>query len=90
MTASEQNSEWLTRKRLTDPKAAGWEIVPFGAGKALNSYRNCAITELETTNGQSTMHSVQNGIIRLKGEKPALAQKLSFATTERYLQNSWH
>jgi len=36
---SESNSEWLTRKRLIDPKldAAGWSIVPFSPGMSLNS-----------------------------------------------------
>jgi hypothetical protein len=35
--ASENNSEWLTRKRLIDPKlkAAGWRIVPFDPGEPL-------------------------------------------------------
>jgi len=53
VNASEQNSEWLTRKRLIDPKlkAAGWDIRPFSPGTSLNNYPNCAITEFETANG---------------------------------------
>jgi len=50
---SENNSEWLTRKRLIDPKlkAAGWEIVPFSPGMSPNSHSCCAIEEFETANG---------------------------------------
>jgi hypothetical protein len=40
VTASEQNSEWLTRKRLIDPKlkAAGWNVGPFMPGMPLASH----------------------------------------------------
>lgn len=53
MKPSEKNSEWLTRKRLIDPKlkAAGWHIVPFLAGMSLNSDKKCAVEEYETANG---------------------------------------
>ena len=39
---SESNSEWLTRKRLIDPKlkAAGWKIVPFSPEKPLNAHEH--------------------------------------------------
>jgi type I site-specific restriction endonuclease len=51
--ASENNSEWLTRKRLIDPKlkAAGWRIVPFDPGAPLVSYERCAVEEVETEHG---------------------------------------
>jgi type I restriction enzyme, R subunit len=50
---SANNSEWLTRKRLIDPKirAAGWRIVPFSPSKSLAEYNGCAIEEFETTCG---------------------------------------
>jgi len=50
---SESNSEWLTRKRLIDPKlkAAGWKIVPFSPEKPLSAQNGCAIEEFETANG---------------------------------------
>lgn len=53
MKPSESNSEWLTRKRLIDPKfkAAGWKIVPFTLGKPLTTQNGCAIEEFETANG---------------------------------------
>ena len=65
MKPSEQNSEWLTRKRLIDPKlkAAGWNIVPFSAGMSLNSSRNCAITEFETANGPADYALCADGVI---------------------------
>jgi type I restriction enzyme R subunit len=51
--ASENNSEWLTRKRLIDPKlkAAGWPIVPFNPVTPLASYERCAVEEFETEYG---------------------------------------
>jgi hypothetical protein len=51
--SSEQNSEWLTRKRLVDAKlkAAGWNIVPFSPGKPSSNHTPCAIEEFETANG---------------------------------------
>ena len=53
MRPSEQNSEWLTRKRLIDPKlkAAGWKIVHFSSQRPLVNDLPCAIEEFETANG---------------------------------------
>jgi predicted type IV restriction endonuclease len=50
---SENNSEWLTRKRLIDPKlkAAGWRIVPFNPSIPITSYDRCAVEEFETEHG---------------------------------------
>jgi type I site-specific restriction endonuclease len=50
---SENNSEWLTRKRLINPKlkAAGWNIASFSPRKSLSAYSGCAIEEFETANG---------------------------------------
>jgi hypothetical protein len=69
--ASESNSEWLTRKRLVDPKlkAAGWRIVPFKPNASLDSYEGCAIEEFETVNGP------------LDRRNPALALKALQATS---------
>lgn len=48
-----KSSEWLTRKRLIDPKlkAAGWRVVRFSEGKSLSAYDRCAIEEFPTDNG---------------------------------------
>jgi type I restriction enzyme, R subunit len=50
---SPAESEWLTRRRLINPKleAAGWRIVPFDPRKPLAAYDRCAIEEFETSNG---------------------------------------
>jgi hypothetical protein len=48
---SESNSEWLTRKRLIDPKlkAAGWKIVPFTLEKPLSTqHRKLGISRRNT------------------------------------------
>ena len=65
MKPSENNSEWLTRKRLIDPKlkAAGWRIVPFSPGISLNSHSRCAIEEFETTNGPADYALCVDGAI---------------------------
>jgi type I restriction enzyme R subunit len=51
--SSSHNSEWLTRKRLIDPKlkAAGWRVVPFNPARSLVAYDRCAIEEYPTDNG---------------------------------------
>lgn len=48
-----RDSEWLTRKRLIDPKlkAAGWQVVRFSKGESLSAYDCCAIEEFPTDNG---------------------------------------
>jgi len=48
-----RDSEWLTRKRLIDPKlkAAGWQVVRFSDAKPLATYDRCAIEEFPTDNG---------------------------------------
>jgi hypothetical protein len=45
--ASEKNSEWLTRKRLIDPKlkAAGWSIIPFSPGMSVPTENTIAVEE---------------------------------------------
>ncbi len=65
MEPSELNSEWLTRKRLIDPKlkAAGWNVVPFSPGMSLNSRANCAVTEFETANGPADYALCVDGVI---------------------------
>ncbi len=52
-TPSPEHSEWLTRKRLIDPrlKAAGWRVVPYDEAKPLAAYDRCAIEEYPTDNG---------------------------------------
>ena len=88
MTASEQNSEWLTRKRLVDPKlkAAGWSIVPFTPGLPLSSYRNCAISEFETQNGPADYALCADGMIIgvVEAKKLTLGPQSVLTQAERY------
>jgi type I restriction enzyme R subunit len=85
---SEQNSEWLTRKRLIDPKlkAAGWDIVPFCLGMSRNSHRNCAITEFETLNGPADYALCVDGTVLgiVEAKKLTLGPQSVLTQAERY------
>jgi len=86
--ASEQNSEWLTRKRLIDPKlkAAGWKIVPYSPGMSLSSLQNCAITEFETANGPADYALCVDGQILgiVEAKKLTLGPQSVLTQAERY------
>jgi len=85
---SESNSEWLTRKRLIDPKldAAGWTIVPFSPGMSLDSHQNCAIKEFETTNGPADYALCVDGRIIgiVEAKKLTLGPQSVLTQAERY------
>jgi type I restriction enzyme R subunit len=85
---SESNSEWLTRKRLIDPKlkAAGWSIVSFAPGMSLNSHRNCAIEEFETANGPADYALCVDGRILgiVEAKKLTLGPQSVLTQAERY------
>jgi len=87
---SESNSEWLTRKRLIDPKlkAAGWDIVPFTPDVSLNSHRNCAITEFETANGPADYALCVGGVIIgiVEAKKLTRSPQGILTQAERYCQ----
>ena len=86
--ASESNSEWLTRKRLVDPKlkAAGWRIVPFKPNASLDSYEGCAIEEFETTNGPADYALCADGKILgiVEAKKLTLGPQSVLTQAERY------
>ena len=88
MKASEQNSEWLTRKRLIDPKlkAAGWKIVAFSPGMSLNSYSGCAIEEFETANGPADYALCVDGTVLgiVEAKKLTLGPQSVLTQAERY------
>ena len=88
MKASEQNSEWLTRKRLIDPKlkAAGWSVVPFSPGMSLGSHTNCVITEFETANGPADYALCADGRILgvVEAKKLTLGPQSVLTQAERY------
>lgn len=85
---SEKNSEWLTRKRLIDPKlkAAGWSIVPFSPGMSLNSDKRCAVEEYETANGPADYALSVDGRVLgvVEAKKLTLGPQGVLAQAERY------
>jgi type I restriction enzyme R subunit len=85
---SESNSEWLTRKRLIDPKldAAGWRIIPFSPGMSLSSHQNCAIKEFETANGPADYALCVDGRIVgiVEAKKLTLGPQSVLTQAERY------
>jgi type I restriction enzyme, R subunit len=85
---SESNSEWLTRKRLIDPKlkAAGWRVVPFSPGMSLSAHSGCAIEEFETTNGPADYAlSVEGAIVGIvEAKKLTLGPQSVLSQAERY------
>ena len=88
MKPSEKNSEWLTRKRLIDPKlkAAGWSIIPFSPGMSLNSDKKCAVEEFETTNGPADYALCVDGRILgvVEAKKLTLGPQGVLTQAERY------
>lgn len=86
--SSPSNSEWLTRKKLIDPKlkAAGWRIVPFSPDRLLSSYDRCAIEEFPTDNGPADYALCVNGIIMgvVEGKKLSLGPQNVLTQAERY------
>jgi len=85
---SEKNSEWLTRKRLIDPKlkAAGWSIIPFSPGLFLNSDKKSAIEEFETASGPADYALCVDGRILgvVEAKKLTLGPQGVLTQAERY------
>jgi type I restriction enzyme, R subunit len=52
-TASPNNSEWLTRKKLIDTRLrkAGWRVTPYRPDQPLAKFDRCAIEEYPTESG---------------------------------------
>jgi type I restriction enzyme R subunit len=88
MKASESNSEWLTRKRIIDPKlkAAGWDIVPYSPGMSHASNSPCAFTEFETANGPADYALCVDGVILgiVEAKKLTLGPQSVLTQAERY------
>jgi type I restriction enzyme R subunit len=85
---SENNSEWLTRKRLIDPKlkAAGWRIVPFSPDTPLTYYDRCAVEEFETEQGPADYALCVGGRILgiIEAKKLTLGPQSVLTQAERY------
>jgi type I restriction enzyme R subunit len=86
--ASEKNSEWLTRKRLIDPKlkAAGWSIIPFSPGMSLDFDKRCAVEEYETASGPADYALSVDGRILgvVEAKKLTLGPQGVLTQAERY------
>jgi type I restriction enzyme, R subunit len=85
---SENNSEWLTRKRLIDPKlkAAGWRIVQFNPTESLSTYDRCAVAEFETEHGPADYALCVGGQILgiVEAKKLTLGPQSVLMQAERY------
>ena len=71
-------SEWLTRRRLIDPKlkALGWSVVPFDLAAGQETRGCCAITEYPTANGPADYALATDGDILGVVEAEKLTQAI--------------
>ena len=90
MTASPENSEWLTRKKLIDPLLvhAGWRVVSWDLVKnsTLGDWPNCAIEEFPTDNGPADYALCVDGVILgvLEAKKLTVGPRGVLTQAERY------
>lgn len=91
-TALPRDSEWLTRKRLIDPKlkAAGWRVVRFSDGKPLSAYDRCAIEEFPTDNGPADYALCDSGKLLgiVEAKKLTLGPQNVLTQAERYAKGA--
>lgn len=87
-SASPANSEWLTRRRLIDPKlfAAGWQVVRHDATRTLDQYDRCAIVEYPTKNGPADYALCVGGklLAIVEAKKLSLGPQNVLTQAERY------
>ncbi|PYT97537.1 MAG: restriction endonuclease subunit R [Acidobacteria bacterium] len=87
-----RDSEWLTRKRLIDPKlkAAGWRVVRFSDGKPLSAYDRCAIEEFPTDNGPADYALCDSGKLLgiVEAKKLTLGPQNVLTQAERYAKGA--
>jgi type I site-specific restriction endonuclease len=89
MTGYERDQpEWLTRKKLIDPKLEGWgwSVVPFDSAKLAHRNGSYAIAEYPTANGPADYALLSNrkvlGIIEAK--KLSLGPQGVLTQAQRY------
>jgi type I site-specific restriction endonuclease len=91
-TVQPRDSEWLTRKRLIDPKlrAAGWCAVRYSDTKPLAAYDRCAIEEFPTDNGPADYALCVGGKILgiVEAKKLTLGPQNVLTQAERYSKAS--
>ena len=81
-------SEWLTRKRLIDPKLKdwGWAVVPFGSPDSAGRRGCYAITEYPTAHGPADYALVSDGKVLgiVEAKKLTLGPQGVLTQAERY------
>ncbi len=87
-TASPANSEWLTRRKLIDPKltGAGWQVCAYDPTRPLSSYDRCALVEYPTDNGPADYALCTGGRILgiVEAKKLSLGPQNVLSQAERY------
>lgn len=88
MPATTSNSEWLTRRKLVDPKlaASGWKVVLFDALRPLTTYDRCAIIEYPTDKGPADYALCTGGRVLgiIEAKKLSLGPQNVLTQAERY------
>ena len=88
--ASPENSEWLTRRTIIDPKlaAAGWQVCAYNPSKPLTDYHACALVEYPTNNGPADYALCSNGriIAIIEAKKLSLGPQNVLTQAQRYAQ----
>ncbi len=83
-----KHSEWLTRKRLIDPrlKAVGWKVVPFSSDLDLTNSEPLAVEEYPTDNGPADYALCVDGQILgiVEAKKLTLGPQNVLSQAERY------
>jgi type I restriction enzyme R subunit len=91
---SPTESERKTRKIRIDPalRNAGWEIVPYRSGRALDNYTHHAVEEFPTTHGPAVYGRVVDGQLVgvVEAKKVALAPQNVLTQAERYAKGIRH
>ncbi len=88
MPATTSNSEWLTRRKLVDPKlaASGWKVVPFDSSCPLSTLDRCAVVEYPTEKGPADYALCSGGRILgiVEAKKLSLGPQNVLSQAERY------
>ena len=88
MTGDPGQSEWLTRKRLIDPKlkGLGWTVLPFDLAAPGGRRGCCAITEYPTANGPADYALASDGALLgiVEAKKLTLSPQGVLTQAERY------
>jgi len=86
--ASPTNSEWLTRRKLIDPKlsAQGWGVVQYDPAMPLSAYDRIAVVEFPTEKGPADYALCVDGMVLavIEAKKLSLGPQNALTQAERY------